>query len=112
MWWVHSDTTWKRIERSGLRMVFLGAESGSDETLKRMNKGGSASTDKTLQMAEKARRYYELERLWKSAKRLEPADLKTPARRAAKKPAVQRNNGLVYVREFAHQDFGGIEIKP
>jgi ribosome-associated protein len=26
---------------------------------------------------EKARRYYELERLWKSAKRLEPADLKT-----------------------------------
>src|SRR5579859_7365031 len=26
--------------------------------------------------AEKARRYYELERLWKSAKRLEPADLK------------------------------------
>src|SRR5919197_2245709 len=27
--------------------------------------------------AEKARRYYELERLWKSANRLEPADLKT-----------------------------------
>src|SRR5437899_10132120 len=35
--------------------------------------------------AEKARRYYELERLWKSAKRLEPVDLKTPARRAAQK---------------------------
>src|SRR5262250_482291 len=35
--------------------------------------------------AEKARRYYELERLWKSAKRLEPADLKSPARRAAEK---------------------------
>src|SRR5919204_3867940 len=35
--------------------------------------------------AEKARRYYELERLWKSAKRLEPADLKTSARRVAKK---------------------------
>lgn len=35
--------------------------------------------------AEKARRYYELERLWKSAKRLEPADLKTQAKRAAKK---------------------------
>jgi ribosome-associated protein len=27
--------------------------------------------------AENARRYYELERLWKSAKRLEPTDLKT-----------------------------------
>jgi ribosome-associated protein len=35
--------------------------------------------------AEKARRYYELERLWKSAKRLEPAELKSPARRAAQK---------------------------
>ena len=42
---------------SGLRMVFMGAESGSDETLIRMNKGGSASTEKTLHMAEKARRY-------------------------------------------------------
>ena len=32
--------------------------------------------------SEKSRKYYDLERLWKSAKRLEPADLKTsPARR-------------------------------
>jgi ribosome-associated protein len=38
--------------------------------------------------ADKARRYYELERLWKSAKRLEPADLKTPAKRAAKKRTI------------------------
>ena len=35
--------------------------------------------------SEKARRYYELERLWKSAKKLGPADLKAPTRRAAKK---------------------------
>jgi ribosome-associated protein len=34
--------------------------------------------------AEKARRYYELERLWKSARRLVPEDL-TAARRAARK---------------------------
>ncbi len=34
---------------------------------------------------EKARRYYELERLWKSARRLTPADLKTPAKRASRK---------------------------
>jgi hypothetical protein len=53
----YSDRTWELMRDSGLRMVFMGAESGSDETLKRMNKGGSASTDKTLQMAEKARRY-------------------------------------------------------
>jgi len=35
--------------------------------------------------AENARRYYDLERLWKSAKRLEPDDLKSPVRRATKK---------------------------
>ena len=35
--------------------------------------------------AEKARRYYELERLWKSAKRLTPADLKAPAKRLSRK---------------------------
>jgi ribosome-associated protein len=35
--------------------------------------------------AERARRYYELERLWKSAKRLDPAELKTPAKRPTKK---------------------------
>src|SRR5579862_8562161 len=38
--------------------------------------------------AEKARRYYELERLWKSAKRLDPAELKTPAKRMAKKRTI------------------------
>ena len=35
--------------------------------------------------AENARRYYDLERLWKSAKQLTPEDLKSPARRTAKK---------------------------
>jgi len=35
--------------------------------------------------AENARRYYDLERLWKSARRLTPEDLKSPTRRAAKK---------------------------
>src|SRR6267143_6465723 len=35
--------------------------------------------------AEKTRRYYQLERLWKSAKRLEPAELKGPARRVGLK---------------------------
>src|SRR5215831_16162483 len=32
--------------------------------------------------SEKARKYYDLERLWKSAKRLEPADLAAPRKRA------------------------------
>lgn len=35
--------------------------------------------------AEHARRYYELERLWKSARRLEPADLKTAPRASRKR---------------------------
>jgi radical SAM superfamily enzyme YgiQ (UPF0313 family) len=53
----YSDRSWQQMRDSGLRMVFMGAESGSDETLKRMNKGGSASTDKTLFIAEKMRAY-------------------------------------------------------
>jgi ribosome-associated protein len=31
--------------------------------------------------SEKARKFYDLERLWKSAKRLQPADLKAPAKK-------------------------------
>lgn len=53
----YDDRTWALMRDSGLRMVFLGAESGSDETLKRMNKGGKASTAKTLQIAEKMAAY-------------------------------------------------------
>jgi radical SAM superfamily enzyme YgiQ (UPF0313 family) len=53
----YSDQSWELMRDAGLRMVFMGAESGSDETLKRMNKGGSASTDKTLEIAEKMRFY-------------------------------------------------------
>ena len=48
-----SDTTWQLMEKSGLRMVFLGAETGSDATLKRMDKGGTAATKKTLEIAAK-----------------------------------------------------------
>ena len=35
--------------------------------------------------SEKARKFYDLERLWKSAKRLNPADLEAPAKRVAAK---------------------------
>jgi radical SAM superfamily enzyme YgiQ (UPF0313 family) len=40
---------------AGLRMVFMGAESGSDETLRRMDKGGQMSTARTLEMAARMR---------------------------------------------------------
>ncbi len=49
----YSDQSWRTMQQSGLRMVYLGAESGSDETLKRINKGGTASTEKTLAIARK-----------------------------------------------------------
>lgn len=51
----YSDETWRKMKRSGLRMVFSGVESGSDETLARMNKGGTASTHLALELAERMR---------------------------------------------------------
>lgn len=53
----YSDRTWALMRDAGLRMVFLGAESGSDETLARMNKGGTASAQKTLEIASKMKHY-------------------------------------------------------
>jgi hypothetical protein len=47
----YSDRTWRLMRDAGLKMVFMGAESGSMETLKRMDKGGQMSPDKTLAMA-------------------------------------------------------------
>lgn len=52
-----ADTTWSLMAQSGLKMVFLGAESGSDATLKQMAKGGTASTQKTLAIAAKMKSY-------------------------------------------------------
>ena len=49
----YSDASWELIRESGLKMAFLGAESGSDETLRAMDKGGTASVEKTLSIAEK-----------------------------------------------------------
>ncbi|CAN5210194.1 hypothetical protein BH23CHL1_BH23CHL1_01700 [soil metagenome] len=53
----YSDRSWELMRDSGLKMVFLGAESGSDETLLLMNKGGTASTEKTLEIARKMKHY-------------------------------------------------------
>jgi ribosome-associated protein len=45
--------------------------------------------------SEKARQYYDLERLWKTAKRLEAVDLKKAAKKAAaKKPAPKAKKAL------------------
>ncbi len=53
----YQEQTWEKLRDSGLRMVFMGAESGADETLARMNKGGTSSIDKTLLVAETMKRY-------------------------------------------------------
>ncbi len=53
----YSDDTWAKMQRSGAKMIFMGAESGSDETLERMNKGGHASTDLTLALVERMKHY-------------------------------------------------------
>ncbi|MEX1051577.1 MAG: radical SAM protein, partial [Gemmatimonadales bacterium] len=48
-----SDRTWRLLRRAGLRMVFYGAESGSDDVLRRMNK--RLTTAETLDVAARAR---------------------------------------------------------
>jgi ribosome-associated protein len=47
--------------------------------------------------SEKARKFYDLERLWKSAKRLQPADLKAAprARKTAAKPSASKKKKRV-----------------
>lgn len=51
------DTTWAAMQKSGLKMVFMGAETGDDEMLRRMNKGGKQNSDVVLAIAEKMRRF-------------------------------------------------------
>ncbi len=53
----YADSTWQAMADTGLRMIFMGAESGDDETLARMNKGGKQTADQTLALADKMRRY-------------------------------------------------------
>ena len=53
----YGDATWRSMARSGLKMVFSGAEAASDETLAAMNKGGKASTSLTLDLARRMREH-------------------------------------------------------
>ena len=49
--------TWQTMKQSGLKMVFCGAESGSTDTLQRMNKGGTAAAELTLDLARRMKEY-------------------------------------------------------
>lgn len=53
----YADRTWELMRDAGLKMVFLGAESGSMETLKRMDKGGQMTPEKTLEMVRRMKSY-------------------------------------------------------
>ncbi len=53
----YSDATWEKMRHSGARMIFMGAESGDDATLKRMNKGGRSSTSLTLEIVGRMKHY-------------------------------------------------------
>ena len=53
----YSDATWRQMARSGLRMVFSGAESASDSVLAAMNKGGKSSARLALELARRMREW-------------------------------------------------------
>jgi len=50
-----SDSTWRTLRRAGLKMVFLGAESGSDAVLQRMDK--KLTIAQTLEVAARTREH-------------------------------------------------------
>lgn len=52
-----SERTWQVMAQSGLRMVYLGAESASQETLDLMDKGGSLTPEMTLELVALAQRH-------------------------------------------------------
>ena len=52
----YAPETWELMKRSGLRMIFFGAESGLDETLKLMDKGG-VTREKTKSIASLCAKY-------------------------------------------------------
>ena len=65
-WWAYgridtlmkySDRTWTLMRDSGLKMVYLGAEAGSDETLQLMNKGGKQTADQAMEIAARMKAY-------------------------------------------------------
>jgi anaerobic magnesium-protoporphyrin IX monomethyl ester cyclase len=53
----YSEDSWRVMRDAGLKMVFMGAESASMDTLTRMDKGGTMSPDATLAIAAKMKAY-------------------------------------------------------
>lgn len=53
----YSDHSLALMRESGCRMIFFGAETGNDEVLKRMDKGGTQSADGIRRFAERMARF-------------------------------------------------------
>src|SRR5260221_6720704 len=53
----YEDDSWRKMKAAGAKMIFMGAESGSDETLARMNKGGKSGTAQTMALVERMKHY-------------------------------------------------------
>ncbi len=53
----YSDDSWNKLQAGGAKMIFMGAESGDDEMLARMNKGGRSGTAQTLALVERMKQY-------------------------------------------------------
>ena len=51
----YSDDTLRAMRRGGCKMIFFGAESSSQETLKKMHKGGTQTPDTVLELAHRLR---------------------------------------------------------
>lgn len=49
----YSDKTLQLMKMGGCKMIFFGAESGSEEVLNQMHKGGTQTPDTVLQLAER-----------------------------------------------------------
>jgi radical SAM superfamily enzyme YgiQ (UPF0313 family) len=52
-----SDSTWRSMRDSGCKMIFLGAESGSDSVLAQMDKGGTQTSDTVLELADRMKEF-------------------------------------------------------
>jgi radical SAM superfamily enzyme YgiQ (UPF0313 family) len=53
----YRTATWEVMRQSGLKMLFCGAESASDTTLRHMNKGGTSSAGQTLELAARMKEF-------------------------------------------------------
>jgi radical SAM superfamily enzyme YgiQ (UPF0313 family) len=53
----YKTATWQVMKESGLKMVFCGAETASNDTLAQMNKGGTSTAEQTLELAARVREF-------------------------------------------------------